>query len=218
MGNAHQKWIAEEFNNIKKEKTNPIERDNDYLTLEDVMKFKPPRETPLDMSHLGTLFVMDKQKDGKFDLKELSSFVALYHEHQANDRGTADFLKEFQGYCTLQMWNFVAKPDGRKAWVNWFCSLLVDDAHCSFVHRDAVKLVHQILNVRRAYGVDFQNFFNLLQRAAIEQNLMPSLQDAPDREQLEECVPMQIIRKFASDFIEGFANYMLSLGFSADLE
>lgn len=212
------------------------------------MKFKPPRETPLDLSHLGTLFVMDKQKDGKFDLKELSSFVALYYDRQASDRGTADFLKEFQGYCTLQMWNFVAKPEGRRAWVNWFCSLLVEDAHCSFVHRDAVKLVHQvlchiitslflslfssitshsshlslslsqILNVRRAYGVDFQTFFNLLQRAAIEQNLMSSPSDSSNNEQLEECVPMQIIRKFATDFIEGFASYMLSLGFSADME
>jgi hypothetical protein len=72
--------------------------------------------------------------------------------------------------------------------------------------------------VGRAYGVDFQSFFNLLQRAAVEQNLMSSSKDGSNDEQLEECVPMQIIRKFATDFIEGFASYMLSLGFSADLE
>jgi hypothetical protein len=33
MGNAHQKWIAEEFNNIKKEKTDPLERESDYLVM-----------------------------------------------------------------------------------------------------------------------------------------------------------------------------------------
>jgi len=55
------------------------------------LKIKPPREYPLETTHLGTLFIMDKDKDGKFSLHDLVDFATLYHERQAR-QDVVDFL------------------------------------------------------------------------------------------------------------------------------
>lgn len=60
--------------------------------LEDVLKFKLPPEYPIDKSHLGTLFALDKTKDGKFYLEEVIDFAAIYGEKQANNPGAVDFM------------------------------------------------------------------------------------------------------------------------------
>lgn len=59
--------------------------------LDDVLKIKPPREYPLETAHLGTLFIMDKDKDGKFSVHDLIDFATLYHERQAR-QDVVDFL------------------------------------------------------------------------------------------------------------------------------
>ncbi len=72
--------------------------------LDDVLKIKPPREYPLETAHLGTLFIMDKDKDGKFSVHDLIDFATLYHERQAR-QDVVDFLvinfKIHQKYYTF---------------------------------------------------------------------------------------------------------------------
>lgn len=101
-------WIVEEFNNLKKAKPDAtvdfVVSNNTLLlafivysiniiveVLDDVLKIKPPREYPLETAHLGTLFIMDKDKDGKFSLHDLIDFATLYHERQAR-QDVVDFL------------------------------------------------------------------------------------------------------------------------------
>lgn len=45
-----------------------------------------------------------------------------------------------------------------------------------FFNRDAVKTLHTLLNMSKAYGLDIQSFFDLLQRVAEEQ--VSSVSDA----------------------------------------
>lgn len=73
-------------------------------TLTDMQKFEQPRnsDTSLDKTHLGTLFLMDKTKDGRFTLEEIQQFADLYFERQAANTNTVDVVKEFQGYCTAR--------------------------------------------------------------------------------------------------------------------
>jgi len=56
-----------------------------------VLKFKIPPEYPVDRSHLGTLFALDKTKDGKFYLEEIIDFAAIYSEKQIANPGAVDF-------------------------------------------------------------------------------------------------------------------------------
>eukprot|EP01126_Amoeba_proteus_P057877 TRINITY_DN740_c0_g2_i16.p1 TRINITY_DN740_c0_g2~~TRINITY_DN740_c0_g2_i16.p1 ORF type:complete len:146 (+),score=27.43 TRINITY_DN740_c0_g2_i16:210-647(+) len=90
-----------------------------------MQKFEQPRNSDisLDKTHLGTLFMIDKSKDGRFYLDEIKQFVDLYFERQAANANTVDVVKEFQGYCTASLWNYVANQKGKETFVKWFGKL-----------------------------------------------------------------------------------------------
>lgn len=51
----------------------------DYLTLDDMFLLTHPAILPLDFTHMGTLFVINKKLDGKFTLGDLNSFAGIIH-------------------------------------------------------------------------------------------------------------------------------------------
>jgi len=57
-----------------------------------LLRFKVPSEYPIDLTHLGTLFALDKSKDGKFYIEEIIDFAAMYSEKQAANLGAVDFV------------------------------------------------------------------------------------------------------------------------------
>lgn len=178
------------------------------------------REHPLDPSHLGTLFMLDQTKDGKFYFDELTDFAATYSERLAADTGSVNFVKEFQGYCTLYMWSAVSKPDGDKKFIDWFTKLFSQGSVTQlgpnkepFMSQDAVKTIHRLLQIDKTYGLDFIPFFDLLQRVGEEKKLMTL-----DDEQFDYVVPVPVVRIFATEFIHGFVNYMLQLEFKKEME
>ena len=60
--------------------------------LKDLSLFKNNKENPIDFTHVGTLFVLDQTKDGKFYLEELIDFANLYFEKLNNHKATVDFM------------------------------------------------------------------------------------------------------------------------------
>lgn len=64
--------------------------------------------------------------------------------------------------------------------------------------------MHQVLGIKKMYGLDFQGFFDLLQRVAEEHALM-TLQDVT----LDDVVPLAVVEVFAQDFIQGFMKLMV---------
>jgi len=55
--------------------------------------------------------------------------------------------------------------------------------------------------------------FDMMQRTAEELNYMEETD-----EEVDDLVPLSVLRLFAKDFIDGFINYMLELGFQVDME
>ena len=97
--------IAAEFQRILGDK------ERDYLHLSEVLQIKPPEEITLSFYHIGTLFVIDDDKDGRFSLVELEKFARFclrkqkdYKQHEAHSM--------LQAACTLQMWLSVSKKQG----------------------------------------------------------------------------------------------------------
>jgi hypothetical protein len=94
-----------------------------------------------------------------------------------------------QAYCTLQMWDLVSSDGGETKFVEWFCKLFCENgsrATTSFsgnegvvyLRSGTVKTLHNILNIQKAYGLDYQSFFDLLQRVAEEEDAkLMKLQD-----------------------------------------
>jgi len=217
-GESYDQYITTEFERIRNSKKTK----HDYLELEDILRFQSPPAHPtqdLDLTHLGTLFVMERSKTGKFYLDEVIAFVTLYLEKHAKNKTNVDFLKEFQGYCTLQLWNFVSVRGGQEAFVEWFCKLFSRNRliifrkypDIKYLSRDTIKTLHEILNISKTYGLGFQNFFELCQQVAKEQNLSKT------GKRMDDLVPLEVITMFAADFIRGFVTYMQELGFESDM-
>jgi hypothetical protein len=268
MGNVQvvKEKAVEEFQRVKV--LQPRSDETDYITIQDLLRVRlinVVREYSVDFCHLGTLYVLDRHKKGRFDEEDFLDFIDLCfsQENSSNGRQSTsrgDFQTQFQAYCTWEMWNaMVNNTNGEQKWVQWFSRLFSESEHIygpkrkkkgregkkfislpggpgaisradaeaaatalatptnsaapgELLSRGTVQLIHKILNIKKAYGVDDREFFNLMQRAAEEMvfdwmNL--------ENEDLDEYVPILVMHHFAADFVKGFVNLMFELGFES---
>eukprot|EP00735_Rhodelphis_limneticus_P011334 TRINITY_DN4420_c0_g1::TRINITY_DN4420_c0_g1_i1::g.7312::m.7312 TRINITY_DN4420_c0_g1::TRINITY_DN4420_c0_g1_i1::g.7312 ORF type:complete len:224 (+),score=18.74,EF-hand_1/PF00036.27/0.063,EF-hand_1/PF00036.27/1e+02,EF-hand_1/PF00036.27/5.9e+02,EF-hand_6/PF13405.1/0.13,EF-hand_6/PF13405.1/1.8e+03,EF-hand_7/PF13499.1/0.023 TRINITY_DN4420_c0_g1_i1:143-814(+) len=220
MGNAASissviSYIDSEFERLRADKT------RDYLILDEVLRIQSPKEYDIDFSHIGTLFVLDKQHSGKITRQDLRDFVSKCSTRRRMIN-PHEFRQYMQGYCTIQMWNVVCKESGRDVFADWISNLYRYNAPIltfeeypgtEFVGRETIETLHDVFGIERTYGIDFQQFFDLLQRAGEECDLLDL-----EEEQLDDAVPIPVLRQFAADFIVGFVELMgKELGFGPDI-
>jgi len=239
---AREKHVAEEFKAIldAKKVRNQQRRDYlvrkngveiEYLTLSDMLKFKQPRnrDIMLDPNHLGLIFVLDDSKDGRFYLKDIHKFADLYFERQASNPNVVDVPKEFQGYCTLVLWNFVTTAGGVEKFVHWFGRVfsignVVFEHHGEnhrtiYVERGALKVLDDIFAVSRNFGIDTNHTFGLLQQVSRQKKLMPAeSRHESKKAKYKDVIPREALEYFGREFIDGFIKYMTELGFEADID
>jgi len=226
MGNqaSIQRHISEEFKRVKEatKKKYVKNYDKDYLVLDQVLQMQPFREHPVDIAHLGTLFVLDKDKDGRFTEQEFIAFAQMFASKKTI---TADFQAHLQAFCTLRMWNEVGKGNsGVQLFEEWFGRLFTENSaeaktvrtddgrKITLVEGDSAKTLHKLLNIKLMYGYGFQGFLELMQQAAEEKKLMSS-----DNKKLKEYVPLIILKDFGREFMLGFSRVMRDMGFDSNL-
>lgn len=160
-------------------------------------------------------------KDGRFTLAKLKEFVVLCAE-RAKLYKPHEFFAQVHAHCTLCLWLSVSGggTKGRASFQEWFTQLLRENSSPEvptedspkgpggdFLGRDTIKTLHRVLNVQSTHGLDFQAFFDLLQRAGEERDLMN-----PEDEALDEFVPAVVVHDFAGTFIRGFSRVMEQSG------
>ncbi|EAL67418.1 hypothetical protein DDB_G0280383 [Dictyostelium discoideum AX4] len=174
---------------------------------------QPPRESTIDICHLGTLFVIDKRRTGRFYHNDILEFARTYASQALLNGRKDDFQSKFQAYCTLKMWNEISK-DRDEIFVEWFTKLFTEnpnyiqkfDQHSeTYLTSDAINKMYQILSIKNYYGGDFRSFLDLMQRSAEEEDLMKL-----DEDELDDVVPAQILKNFSKHFIDGFKKLMVS--------
>ncbi|EFA78415.1 hypothetical protein PPL_09066 [Heterostelium album PN500] len=205
MGNVGSN-ISDEFKRVNK-------NGKDYLVLDELLEMQPPRECTIDTSHLGTLFAIDRRQTGRFYESDILEFSRLYASQLLQNGGKDDFQSKFQAYCTLKMWNEISKPEGTDLFVEWFSKLFTLNPNyvqtfkhhqdITFLTSDAINKMYQILSIKNYYGGDFRSFFDLMQRTAEEQGIMKL-----DEDELDDVVPLVILKNFSKDFISGFIKLM----------
>ncbi|EGG16800.1 hypothetical protein DFA_07778 [Cavenderia fasciculata] len=231
MGNV-ESYISDEFKRVNKS-------NNGYIVLDQLLEMQPPRECTIDTNHLGTLFAIDRRLTGRFYEKDIIEFARIYASHlfqqQQGGGSKDDFHSKFQAYCTLKMWNEISKPEnGTEMFVEWFTKLFTENPSYSqsfsrhpdiiFLTSDAVNKMYHILSIKNYYGGDFRSFFDLMQRTAEEQGTMKLDED------LDDLVPLPVLKLFSKEFINGFVKlminpitilslslYMYELGFQPDM-
>lgn len=201
--------ISSEFLRVK------TEPPRDYLKLSEVLQIKAPEEISINFYHIGTLFKLDEDKDGRFTLQDLENYASFCDSKQKEYK-PHEMQAMLQGVCTLLMWQSVCSEDGRTDFEAWIGRVLyenepVEEFDCKpgvlYVSRYTLLHLFEILNVKATHGVEFQMFFDLLQRVAEEESLMDI-----ENSELDDYVPLNVCQNFARHFIEGFARLVDQLG------
>ncbi len=183
------------------------------LTLHQVLEAHPPRDISFELKHIGTLFLLDLDRDGLFCVKHFLDFAVWCH---AKDVRTHDVAAGVRALCTSQMYGEVCEREGADAFTDWFCRLVTlsgpvmvltgpDGEKNEYIDRATVQCVHSLLDMERTHGLDAPGFFDLCQRVGEELGLMGLDDDA-----LDEMVPVIVIERFAREFVKGFVNMMAS--------
>lgn len=182
----------------------------DFLVLSELRQLQSIEDLPIDMNHLGTLFVLDADRNGRVTLQELMQFATMCAKKRKDFR-QHEFPLQMKGFCTLCMFDAVT-VEGEEAFVLWFTLLFSESHHVktfadypgvAFCSRDAAHTVHEVLQIDDNYGYDVQRFFDLCQRTGEELGVM-SIED----ERLDELIPREALEMFARSFIQGLLRLM----------
>eukprot|EP01052_Picozoa_sp_SAG31_P019583 SAG31_NODE_1433_length_8368_cov_8.437901_4_plen_172_part_00 len=135
------------------------------LGLGEVMQLQSMRSIELDFCHIGVIYCLDKDHDGRVTTQELHSFMTSCAalSGQATHQG---FRRLIETRCALQMWREAIKGANADRFVQWVCRLheqaepaivrtTVDSAEngfqrersVTFLSLEAVKLGYRLFKV-----------------------------------------------------------------------
>ena len=93
-----QVHITSEYERVRKDKT------RDYLNISEILQLQSQEEYPFTFSHLGVLYVLDDDKDGRVEIEELTKFGIFCSKHMKNQK-TYEFQSQLQAFTTLHLWH-----------------------------------------------------------------------------------------------------------------
>lgn len=79
-----------------------VDKGRDFLILAEVLQMKLPEEISVSFYHIGTLFCLDSDKDGRFTLQDLENYASFCHEKQKHYK-PHEVQSMLQGACTFSM-------------------------------------------------------------------------------------------------------------------
>lgn len=147
-----------------------------HLLLDEVVNVKGMEGYPVDARQLAVLYKVDEEKNGTFTLNNLVNF-AEWCRLITRLSLPAEFQSTVQAQCIISLWKSLTSEHGKKQFVEWFYKLFVEnmpvqffDEHDDvvFLRSDNVKTLHDLLNIKESYGIDFQTFFDVMQRVGEE--------------------------------------------------
>jgi|SaaInlStandDraft_6_1057023.scaffolds.fasta_scaffold61195_1 hypothetical protein len=121
-----------------------------------------------------------------------------------------------RGFCTTILLGDLDSTAAQERVVQWLLSLFVAVSPCEtfvscgdtvFLSRDCIQAAHRLLSIYENYDIDFQAYFDTLQRAGEEMGLM-----SVDAEELDEYVPLLVFKGFLRDFLQGFHQLACDIG------
>jgi len=248
MGNlaSLRERTTEEFNRVRALRKNNKE-EVEYLILQEVLLMQPSnvsREYPIEVSHLGTLFILDSAKDGRFYLENFCTFLTLCcarHDVCLQSHARGDFKTQFEGYCTWEMWNSVVADGGVDVFVGWLAKALSEAENLNYF---GGKKKHMKVKAAKSHSNPNtpRQEYELLSRGSVQtihsvlnikkaygvgdraffdllQQVAEDMQMMTlEENELDDYVPLLVFNRFAKDFIAAFIKLMFDLGFETKEE
>ena len=183
--------------------------------LNEILKIEPPEDYNVKLSHLGNLYVLDADKDGRVTLPEVLRFAEYCRDESNNFKGY-EFNFQLQAQSTVRMWKDL-QGSHEGDFSAWIGRLLYENAGVQFfeavspdipfVNIESVKLLYDIMEMKTLKSFTLQDFFNLLQQAAEEMQMMPL-----ERKELDNVIPLMVCQNFAKEFLFGFSKLFKEIG------
>eukprot|EP00931_Biecheleriopsis_adriatica_P047826 TRINITY_DN27605_c0_g1_i2.p1 TRINITY_DN27605_c0_g1~~TRINITY_DN27605_c0_g1_i2.p1 ORF type:complete len:262 (-),score=71.47 TRINITY_DN27605_c0_g1_i2:74-823(-) len=226
-------YLQGEFDRLRKISTSQARSHNqdgtyetEQLMFQQVQQLAPPKDFPLDLGHIATLWKLDENHDGSVSFKEILNFAEFCNERQ-QALGDLDLQQKLKAHCVMEMWDAVCEERGEDAFADWVIKLISqgeqhknfdvrherDEASSgsrsvSFMQRDAVITLWELMKpCQIAAHVDQQGFLDLLQQIAETMGMQPLT-----NQELDDWVPVDVVRQWVKRFISALANLFRELG------
>ena len=186
-----------------------MDEDKEYATLSEVfLNFQElPDLLEYDFNHLGSLYWLDADKDGKFSISDFTQFAHTWVERSKLHK-KYELHSQLQAYFTLKMWKEVNSKDGDpQKFIDWISNLMLasskeiryfdDDQEIPFVPCEVLKQLYEVFYVKQTHNIEFQAFVSLLQEVGEEKGIMNV-----DEEEQDDYVPLPAVQELASGFIQ----------------
>jgi len=98
------------------------EKNRDYLVLLELFKLKLS-QFPVDFRHLGTIFMINSSRSGRFTKEELRKFwdMCVHYQHNFPSH---EFKMRIQGHGSVQLWEALQTEGGKAEVVEWYIQVL----------------------------------------------------------------------------------------------
>ena len=171
----------------------------------------------IPLAHLATLFSLDVDKNGYFDLNSFLSFQALLNSIPPSAAQSPNPVSGIQSYFTWLMYSEMQKQEfGVDGFADWIVKLIKNDKppihlpRCGdelFMHATTLKRIFELFDIQNCLGYDLQEFSDVLYQTGIELGLY-----SEEALKHSSFVPLTVIHQFAVDFGIGFCNSLFDCG------
>ncbi|CAE8659067.1 unnamed protein product [Polarella glacialis] len=225
-------FLHGEFERAKSENTKVPTRSHgkNGLYFHQIQQLQPPRDFPLDLRHIGTLWKLDSNHDGFVSFEELLAFAEFCNDLQRTD-GDLDLAQKLKANCVMEMWESISEERSQDAFADWIiCLVTQGEPHKTFaissealpkaeydsergqpvrfLHHDAVMTLYELMTPYQiATHIDQQSFLDLLQQIAEVMSLQPLTE-----QELDDWVPVEVVHSWVKRFIAAQANLFKELG------
>eukprot|EP00768_Dysnectes_brevis_P004135 gnl/Dysnectes_brevis/2949_a3627_881.p1 GENE.gnl/Dysnectes_brevis/2949_a3627_881~~gnl/Dysnectes_brevis/2949_a3627_881.p1 ORF type:complete len:267 (+),score=72.63 gnl/Dysnectes_brevis/2949_a3627_881:14-814(+) len=187
------------------------------VTITQLLSMKQLESARLDFTHLGLLYCIDSNQDGRFELVDLLN-LAVFHSQveKAFSIAESEVPAHLMASCAAILATSLDTGEGSSSFINWYISLIsaVNPPiqfdflpGVKFFPSQGVRLIHALLAIERTAGLGLPSFQQTLQQAGEQLGVLPL-----NRPELDSCVPVLAIQRFMSAYLEGYHALYSTLG------
>ena len=187
------------------------------LVLHHIFKDPTINYNGIPLQHLATLFVLDADKKGYFDLDSFIDFHALLQSVPPEALHYPNPIDGTKCYLTWLMYSEMQNPDfGVDGFSDWIVNLVKNDKppihlpRCGdelFMHATTLKRIYELLEIQNCLGYDLQEFSDLLYETGIELGVY-----SEEAIKHSSFIPLTVIYEFAVEYGIGFCNSLYDCG------
>ena len=171
----------------------------------------------IPLIHLGTLFSLDFEKRGYFDVNDFIEFDNLLESIPKEIKKHPNVIEMEENYFSWIMYCEICDEQfGEEGFAEWIVNLMKNDKKpiklpgCGdelFIHGTSIKRLYEVLEIENSLGYELQEFSDILYESGVEQGLY-----SEEALKYNSFIGVDIIYEFGKSFGRGFCDGLWTCG------